>query len=121
MSDSERRSSERTARPIMGRYRRPGQLAWHTAPLKDLGRSGARLLSEESFEVGKPLELWIGPPLFAEPIQIMTQIKWIKLTNKGTLKITELGLEFGELKDHLQKQINDGVKRFIHLSMRTEE
>ena len=74
----ERRRGERAVRPIMGRYRKPDQPAWHSAPLKDLGRSGARLLSEEPMKAGDVLELWIGLPLFVQPVQIMTQVKWTK-------------------------------------------
>lgn len=117
----ERRRGARAVRPIMGRYRRPDQPAWHSAPLKDLGRSGARLLSEDSFKVGESLELWIGLPLFVQPVQISTQVKWTKSTFKGSLQLIELGLEFGKLDDAIQQQINAGVKRFIQLSARTEE
>ncbi len=109
----ERRGEVRTTRPIMMRYRRLDEPHWHSGPVRDLSCTGARLMSDVAIEPGEWLELWIGLPLFVEPIGIKARVMWKKTAFSGRMSLPELGIAFHELDPSLQHAIDEAIRHFL--------
>lgn len=109
----DQRKSPRVARPIMVRFRNPLQDKWHAAPLKDLSRDGARLMSEEAFPPGAVLEVWIGMPVFHDPTRVMARVVRQKPIGAGRMQMSELGVAFTNPDPKLRQTLEDAVLGFL--------
>lgn len=109
----DQRKAPRVARPFMVRFRNPLQDKWHAAPLKDLSRDGARLISEETFPPGTLLEVWIGMPVFHDPTRLMARVVWQKPAFTGRMQMSEQGLVFTNPDPKLRQALEDAVLGFL--------
>ena len=109
------RAAPRVARPVMVRYRRAGGAKWYVTPLKEFSRDGARLICEEAFKPQDILELWVGLPIFPEPVRIMARVVWQKPAFGGHMQIGEYGIAFTTPDPRLRHTIDEAVQRFLQL------
>ncbi len=108
-----RRDLSRVPHPIMVRYRVSPTASWHSGPVRDFSRAGARLICEEPVKTGELLELWLGMPLFVEPVAINAKVIWQKSAFSGRLQLTEVGLSFPALDPQIRMTITAAVVRFL--------
>ena len=78
-------------------------------------------MSELSVEAGESLELWLGLPVFVQPVQILAQVMWRKDAFSGSMAMTELGISFEKLDKSVQKTIDEAVQRFVRLHQEAQE
>ena len=107
-----RHDLSRVPHPIMVRYRFASSSTWHTGPVRDFSRTGARLISEAPVKIGDVMELWLGEPLFREPVAIIAKVIWLK-EYSSRLQLTEVGLLFPNIDPMIKMAITEAVVRFI--------
>lgn len=110
MSDNEHRRDPRITHGFMVRYRRPPESGWSVSPLKDLSSSGARFLSEHTFEVGTELDCQLVLPLAREPLMLQARVAWVK---PGPMNLAEYGVTFQADAPGAQEMIDGAVAHFL--------
>jgi hypothetical protein len=107
---SERRKAPRVDCHFIVRYQGLLRSMWRVSLLKDLGRGGARLVSEDAFEPRETMELRLRLPHLLEPVQVVAKIVWQKPVFSGAMQMTELGIAFDSLDAQTQQAINGVVR-----------
>lgn len=112
----ERRTFPRSPCQFIIQYRGARQSSWDLTPLKELGHGGARFLAGGEFTPGELVDVRIGLPLFAAPMQLPARVVWQKSTFSGPFKVAETGIAFTNLDTQLIQAIDDTIERLIRQS-----
>ena len=113
---AERRDAQRATHHIIVRYHVPGAEGWYVSPLRDLSRTGARFLFEGFVSVGDLLGLWIGPPMFTEPVKISARVVWHHTGYATRLPLMECGVQFEQLESGVRRVIENDVTSHLRTS-----
>lgn len=85
-----------------------------TCSVKDIGKGGVCLRTEEDLPVFSVLQLYINFPQFHEPISTLAKVMWTKKLGKGNKY--EVGIQFLDIENIFQEVIAkrlDAVNKII--------
>lgn len=90
----ERRARPRIPCQFVVRFQRYTERTSRVSSLHNLSRRGARFVSEELFEPGEFLKVWLRLPAAPEPVQIPSRVAWCRPAFSERLGTHELGVAF---------------------------
>ena len=108
MKSSERRRFPRIPETVTVKYRVSGELAstWCEVATQNVSAGGVRFRVPEQLGPGTTVALQIKLPGLAQPLHVKSQVAWSQLQASG---VTEVGVEFLDLKEHDQRMIDQLV------------
>ena len=106
---SDRRDFPRIPQSFDAQYRLLGALAetWKVVRTINLSATGMRFRSAQLLEPETPLEIQIKLPSMQQPLQLRGRVAWSQMQASG---VVENGVEFVDLAEHQQVQIDELVQ-----------
>ena len=109
---SDQRRFPRIPQSFDAQYRLPAvDETWHTMQTVNLSATGMRFRSGELLEIGTSLEVRIKLPNMQRFFELQGHIMWSQMQASG---VVEHGMEFVNLGERQQKQIDELVEFLRH-------